>query len=137
MIANVESKIPKIMMKEAKTTMKLLPIFYKTIISTLALTSLLGCSSIIAETNSYTVNKSKSQTSTFNLDEVSCWDVMTLESEERDYLLFLLYGYSSGVVAKNEQSGEGIKNALISVGTYCADNPDDLVIDVFKNTLTN
>ena len=125
------------MMKEAEIKMKLSNKVHKAIISALAVTLLSACSTTMIKADKNSVTSEISPNISFDLNQVSCWDAMTLESEERDYLLFLLYGYSSGVVAKNKQSGEGIKNALISVGTHCVDNPDDLLIDVFKNTLTN
>lgn len=74
--------------------------------------------------------ESEAQSSSFNLAELSCWDVMTVDEQQRGTLLFLLYGYVSGVKSELVHDGETIKSILSKLGKYCADNPDDIVLEV-------
>ena len=61
----------------------------------------------------------------FDLSELTCWDVMTLEEAERGTVLFLYYGYVSGVKGELVHNGETIAKTLTQFGEHCNENPDD------------
>lgn len=94
--------------------------------------SLLAVSSVtIAEHHGDKADTAASEASTsFNLSELTCWDVMTLEQADRDTVLFLFYGYVSGVKGELEHDGESMQKILGQLGTHCSENPDDLVLEL-------
>ena len=65
------------------------------------------------------------QNQSFNLSEMTCWDVMTLDEAERGTVLFLYYGYVSGTKGELVHSGQSIASTLAALGEHCSENPDD------------
>lgn len=61
---------------------------------------------------------------TFDFSDLSCWDVMLLNEEERALALTLVYGYQAGVDNKKIHSGEKIEKTLSSTSQLCEENPD-------------
>lgn len=68
----------------------------------------------------------------FNLTEISCWDVMTLEEGERTSALLLIYGYHAGATNAPMMSGNMIEADLAKVSEYCGENPDANAIDALN-----
>ena len=68
----------------------------------------------------------------FDLAEITCWDALTLADEERNMVLFLLYGYHAGSTDQTVHTAQGIEQLLRSVGEYCADNPDVGALDAIR-----
>ena len=66
----------------------------------------------------------------FNLSELACWDVMTLEEADRDTILFLFYGYVSGVKGELKHDAKTIQKILRQLGEHCSENPDDLLLEL-------
>ncbi len=97
---------------------------------TLGLVVLLFCSFSLAENQNTTDNPAPHS---FNLAEVTCWDGVTFDEQQRGALLFLLSGYVFGVKTKPNHDGESIQTTLSTLGKYCADNPDDVVLKVVLN----
>lgn len=68
----------------------------------------------------------------FDLEEITCWDVMTSAEEERNVFLFLLYGYVAGENEQKVHTGQEIETLLRTVGEYCAQNPDTIALDAMR-----
>ena len=94
--------------------------------------SLLAVSTVsIAEHHGDKGDAAPSEASTsFNLSELTCWDVMTLENADRDTVLFLFYGYVSGVKGELEHNGEAMQKILSQLDKHCSENPDDLILEL-------
>lgn len=65
----------------------------------------------------------------FDLAGITCWDAMVLEEEERNALLFLVYGYVAGQESRTLHSEDQIRNKLRNVGEFCAATPDATVLE--------
>ena len=72
-----------------------------------------------------------SNTEEFEIDALTCWEVMTLPEDESAYVLMLLYGYSAGKQNQSTQSGELIANTIAAAGEFCGENPDMSAIQAF------
>ena len=46
--------------------------------------------------NAYAEEKDGEEAQTFDLEKVTCWEVITLPEEDRNFTLVLLYGYNAG-----------------------------------------
>lgn len=66
----------------------------------------------------------------FDLSEMTCWDVMTLEEAERGTVLFLYYGYVSGTKGELVHDGATIAKILTQLGEHCNENPDDKLLEL-------
>ncbi len=60
----------------------------------------------------------------FNLEAVTCWEIITLPEENEIPLLMLLYGYDAGKEGKSTMSGALIESDLENLVDYCEENPD-------------
>ena len=78
--------------------------------------------------------KVESSDQAFDLSELTCWDVMTLEEAERGTVLFLYYGYVSGVKGELVHDGATISKLLTQLGEHCSDNPDDNVLTLMTKS---
>jgi len=119
--------------------MNILRILVRTCIATLVCAGLAGCSSMAAEPQAakMAVKSSDAEPApeTFDLTKIACWDVMTVDEEQRGVLLFLLYGYASGQSSKTLHTGQSIEKVLRETGKHCADNPDDSALDFMSKLL--
>lgn len=65
----------------------------------------------------------------FNVETITCWDVMLLDEEERSYAFILLFGYHAGKSnSASVMSGETIEASLNKALIYCEENPDNPAI---------
>ena len=71
------------------------------------------------------------------LTELTCWDVTTLNEDDRAFVMVLLYGYAKGVEGDSELAPRDIQVAVVTTMMECVDKPDDLVLDVLKTHIRN
>lgn len=72
----------------------------------------------------------QAEDSSFNLAELNCWDVMTLDDSNRNTVLFLYYGYVSGQKGELIHNSTSMQTILSELGKHCRDNPDDLILEL-------
>ena len=100
-----------------------------TLLCSAALATLLSTTPALADGHGDHGDKAKSsepaKEQSFDLSELTCWDVMTLEEAERGTVLFLYYGYVSGVKNELVHDGATITKVLTTLGEHCNENPDD------------
>lgn len=106
---------------------------FKKFLTTLAV-GLSVCVYAQADDHGHTKDKKQSveetQPQSFDLSELTCWDVMTLEDADRGTVLFLYYGYVSGAKGELKHDGQTIAKILSDLGNYCNENPDDKLLEV-------
>lgn len=73
----------------------------------------------------------------FDLSQITCWDVMTLDDNDRMYALAILFGYVAGLNGKSQQSGDMIERALTQTGEVCGNNPDRGALSVMQDSIEN
>ncbi len=66
------------------------------------------------------------------LTALKCWDVTTLNEDDRAFVMVLLYGYAKGVAGQSKLAPQSIQVAVVNTMLECVDKPDDLVLDVLK-----
>jgi hypothetical protein len=97
---------------------------FKYVISVLALATICGQSVVIA-------NKAEAQ-STFNLETLTCKELMLSDSDDRNMIMSLFHGFFQG---KNNQTVmDTAKAAKITdeILNKCADNSQTTVMSVFE-----
>lgn len=68
----------------------------------------------------------------FDLEEITCWEVVTLPEAEAAYSMLLLYGYSAGKNGQSTLVGDDIGSVLAKTGTFCEENPDATAYEAMK-----
>ncbi len=66
------------------------------------------------------------------LTALKCWDVTTLNEDDRAFVMVLLYGYAKGVTGQSRLAPQSIQVAVVNTMMECVDKPDDLVLDLLK-----
>lgn len=103
------------------------------ILKTTFIAGVLACSGFVAAVSSANHHEAdEAQNEKFQLDAITCWEVITLPEEDTASALLLLYGYASGLTATSEHSGESIKATLTSVGEICEENPEMPALKAFQ-----
>lgn len=97
----------------------------------LFLTSLAISSLSIA--NTYAQEEDQAAGGEFDLEKVSCWDVMTLSDEDMSHTLVMLYGYNAGKHDQSAHTSETVENVITKAGEICAENPDMFAYQAFAN----
>lgn len=69
---------------------------------------------------------------TFNMNEITCWDLGTVEEDLAGYTMMMLYGYFAGISGMAEHDGAAIEGKLIAVGEVCEENPDMTALEAFR-----
>ncbi len=77
----------------------------------------------IATISTQTLADDKAQQA-FDFNDVTCWDIMILNDNERPYALTMLYGYRAGKNGKTTHTGVDIEKTLSKTGELCKDKPD-------------
>ncbi len=72
------------------------------------------------------------QDEAFQLDELTCFDVISQAEDDALFLTALLIGHVSGVSGTTEMSGAMLKSTVEAMDTACGDNPDMLAVDAVK-----
>ncbi len=62
-----------------------------------------------------------------DLETVSCWDVVTLNEDDRAYVMTMLYGYAAAKKGTSTISPEAVQVAIVLTMTDCVEKPDDKV----------
>ncbi|MGH1472507.1 MAG: HdeA/HdeB family chaperone [Cellvibrionaceae bacterium] len=75
--------------------------------------------------------------STFDLRSIDCKKFLELKEQNRDYLFFFLYGFSSGLDGDYKHSVKKIEKAVDILGDSCSDNPEAKVFDVLESMKLN
>lgn len=70
--------------------------------------------------------------SKFNMNEITCWDLGTVEEDIAGYTMMMLYGYFAGINDMAEHDGAAIQGKLMAVGAVCEENPDMTALEAFK-----
>ena len=99
----------------------------------LSLAGLSACAHT-AKTAASTVSTSEkvSETASFDVKTISCWDVLTVAEEDLNMAMMLLYGYKQGEGKVRTQSSASIEAAFTSAFAYCEENPDAPAMNGFK-----
>ena len=71
----------------------------------------------------------------FNLEETSCWEVMTISGDQQAFATLLLYGYAAGRVGQSLHSGAKIGNTLARAKTYCEAQVETAMVSVIQTSL--
>ena len=87
--------------------------------------------SIAFSANAENNNGEKEQAS--NLEEISCWEVMTLPEADRDFALVLLYGYNAGKQNHSMQRAKKIESTIMAASQICREKPDLNALLAFRD----
>jgi acid stress chaperone HdeB len=76
--------------------------------------------------------ETQSNVSTFNMETVTCKELMLAGSDDRELMMSLFHGFFNG--KKNETLIDADRLAKITdeIENYCADNPKKTLISVFE-----
>ncbi len=62
-----------------------------------------------------------------DLKEVTCWDVVTLNEDDRASVMTMLYGYATAKKGISTISPEAVQVAIVLTMADCVEKPDDKV----------
>ena len=68
----------------------------------------------------------------FDMEKLSCFDVVSLAEEDSLFVTALLIGYMSGKSGAAETTPAAIQKAVEAFDTTCGENPDMLAIDALS-----
>ncbi len=68
----------------------------------------------------------------FSIDEITCFDVISLPEEDSLFVTALLIGFKSGMANSAQTSTDQIKSAVEALDTACGDNPDMKAIEALS-----
>lgn len=68
----------------------------------------------------------------FDLETITCWEVLSAPEDATEYALTLLYGYSAGKTGANTQSGDRINTLVSAAAETCSANPDMPAYQAFR-----
>jgi hypothetical protein len=71
----------------------------------------------------------------FNLKDITCWDLGTIEEDAAALTLMMLYGYHAGSNNVSEHSSKKIEYILTNVGPICEENPDMTALEALKKAV--
>ena len=100
------------------------------ILKTTLLSAILICTSIV--TSAVFAEDEAKGDDKFQLDAITCWEVLTVPEEDTAYALLLLYGYNAGMQGQLAQTGNMIKDYIAAAGAVCASNPDMSALKAFE-----
>ena len=69
----------------------------------------------------------------FQLDTITCWEVLTASEEDTAYALVLLYVYNSGLDKQTKHSAKEIETTIATTGEVCSANPDMSALKAFQS----
>jgi hypothetical protein len=64
------------------------------------------------------------------IKSLTCWEVVTLNPEDRISAMTLLYGYAIGTKGQAAISPQDTQVAIVTTMTDCVDKPDAKILDV-------
>ena len=68
----------------------------------------------------------------FDLNELICWDIITLNDDDRAFAMVLLFGFAQGQKNDANVSPRDVQVAVVNTIHACVDSPDSKVIDLLK-----
>jgi acid stress chaperone HdeB len=78
---------------------------------------------------SSTVFAKKEQAIKFDMKDLTCKELLEMESDDMGTMLMWLDGYLSGVTGDTKFDSEQFGSFAGSLGEHCAKNPSDKVVD--------
>ncbi len=72
-----------------------------------------------------------------DLTEVTCWDVVTLNEDDRASVMTMLYGYATAKKGTSVISPEAVQVAVVLTMTECVDKPDAKVHEVLLEKMSH
>ncbi len=81
--------------------------------------------------------KSDTSTDTFEMIQLSCWELLALPEEDADYAFTLLYGYAAGERGNPVLNVAAAEQVITRAIAMCVEDPDLPVIDAFAISWTN
>lgn len=81
--------------------------------------------------------KSDTSTVTFEMIQLSCWELLALPEEDADYAFTLLYGYAAGERGNPVLNVADAEQVITRAIAMCVEDPDLPVIDAFAIGWTN
>jgi hypothetical protein len=78
------------------------------------------------------IQEQEAKQDSFNFSELTCWDILLVNEEDRPTALTLVYGYQAGVKSKATHTASQIKDTLTKTGEVCESNPDMKVISAIE-----
>lgn len=98
--------------------------------NTTLISAVLACT-VFFTTNAFADGDEKVANEKFQLDTITCWEVITLPEKDTAFALLLIYGYNAGLSGQAAQSGSMIEKTITAAGKTCGENPDMPALDAF------
>ncbi len=70
-----------------------------------------------------------------DLKEISCWDVVTLNEDDRASVMTMMYGYSIAQKGTSTISPEAVQVAIVLTMTDCVEKPDAKVHQILSEKM--
>ncbi len=71
-------------------------------------------------------------TEAFNIESISCWDVITLPEDDATFVTAMLIGYANGQTSQSQTSPKAIVDLVEKFDETCAEHPDASALEVLK-----
>ncbi len=78
------------------------------------------------------INPVSAQDSSFNLEDLTCFDVVSLPEEDSLFVTALLIGFTNGKASAAETSADAIRATVEAFDAACAEAPDMRAIDALS-----
>jgi hypothetical protein len=72
-----------------------------------------------------------------DLKEVTCWDITTLNEDDRGATMILLYGQAIGEKGMSAISPEAVQVAIVTTIIDCVDKPDSIVHEILSEKMSH
>jgi acid stress chaperone HdeB len=72
------------------------------------------------------------QADSFNVNELTCGELLSLSDEEMGLIIFWIDGYLSGVTGDTQFNDEMLSSFAERMGAACAKSPDSRVLDTAR-----
>ncbi len=70
-----------------------------------------------------------------DLKEISCWDIVTLNEDDRASVMTMMYGYSIAQKGTSTISPEAVQVAIVLTMTDCVEKPDAKVHQILSEKM--
>lgn len=95
-----------------------------------------GLTSAVAHEHGAT-KTSETSAESFEMIQLSCWELLALPDEDADYAFTLLYGYAAGERGNPVLNVAAAEQVITRAIAMCVEDPDLPVIDAFAISWTN
>ena len=96
-------------------------------LSALAIANFMGVI-VITDVNAQTANN----TSTFDMKDISCKELMLSSSENRELIMSLFHGFINGKKNETRLDPNQLAKVTDDIQNYCVDNPQAALLEVFE-----